>query len=33
NSDLHHYRIAFDDHGTYDIVCTRVEVAYERVGA
>jgi hypothetical protein len=30
-SDLRHYRITFDDHGTYDIVCTRLEVAHERV--
>ncbi len=33
HSDLHHYRIAFDDHGVYDIVCVRVEVSYERVTA
>jgi hypothetical protein len=25
-SDLHHYRIAFDDHGTYDIVCLELEL-------
>lgn len=24
--DLHHYRIAFDDHGTYDIVCLGFEL-------
>jgi hypothetical protein len=31
DSDLYHYRIAFDDHGTYDIVCTGIEISYERV--
>ena len=31
DSDLQHYRIAFDDHGTYDIVCTGIEISYERV--
>lgn len=25
-SELHHYRIAFDDHGTYDIVCLKLEL-------
>lgn len=24
--DLRHYRISFDDHGTYDIVCTSMSV-------
>jgi hypothetical protein len=28
-SELRHFRIAFDDHGTYDIVCLDMEVAYE----
>jgi hypothetical protein len=27
---LRHYRITFDDHGTYDVVCERVDVAYSR---
>ena len=31
DSDLNHYRIAFDDHGTYDIVCAGIEISYERV--
>ena len=31
DSNLHHYRIAFDDHGVYDIVCTGIEISYERV--
>ena len=31
DSDLRHYRIAFDDHGTYDIVCTGIEISYDRV--
>lgn len=30
-SDLHHYRIAFDDHGTYDIVCLELELKLELV--
>lgn len=30
-SDLHHYRIAFDDNGAYDAVSTAVEVSYRRV--
>lgn len=25
---LHHFRITFDDHGTYDIVCQRLTIAY-----
>jgi hypothetical protein len=27
---LKHYRITFDDHGSYDVVCDRVDVAYTR---
>lgn len=26
--ELHHLRICFDDHGTYDIVCQRFTVSY-----
>jgi hypothetical protein len=25
-SNFHHYRIAFDDHGTYDVICTDLHV-------
>lgn len=28
DSDLHHYRISFDEHGTYDVLCK--EIAIER---
>jgi hypothetical protein len=27
-SDLRHYRITFDDHGTYDVVCERLRISY-----
>jgi hypothetical protein len=30
--DLHHYRIGFDDHGTYDVVCTDLSVDVLDVG-
>lgn len=30
-SDLHHYRIAFDDHGIYDVVCVDIRVSREKV--
>ena len=29
--DLRHYRIAFDDHGIYDVVCLGVELGGRRV--
>jgi hypothetical protein len=29
--ELRHFRIAFDDHGTYDIICLGIELAYEFV--
>ncbi|HEY3751967.1 MAG TPA: hypothetical protein VGL80_22520 [Pseudonocardiaceae bacterium] len=29
--DLHHYRVSFDDHGTYDVVCVGLTVAYRRI--
>lgn len=25
---IHHYRICFDDHGTYDIVCKKISISY-----
>jgi len=27
-ASLHHFRICFDDHGTYDVVCERLEISY-----
>lgn len=30
-SDVHHYRIAFDHHRTYDILCTDMEITYRKV--
>jgi hypothetical protein len=24
--DLHHYRVTFDDHGTYDVICTDIAI-------
>lgn len=26
--DLRHFRISFDDHGTYDIVCEKIKITY-----
>jgi hypothetical protein len=26
--DLRHFRICFDDHGTYDVVCERLRISY-----
>lgn len=26
--DLRHFRISFDDHGTYDVVCERLSISY-----
>jgi len=31
--DLRHYRIAFDDHGIYDVVCLGIELGSRRVDA
>lgn len=28
-ADLRHYRITFDDHGTYDVVCERLVIFYD----
>ena len=28
--DLRHFRISFDDHGTYDVVCERLGISYGR---
>jgi hypothetical protein len=28
-TDLRHYRITFDDHGTYDLVCEKLEISYD----
>lgn len=25
-SDLHHYRLGFENHGTYDVICTRMRI-------
>jgi hypothetical protein len=25
---LHHYRISFDDHGTYDVICEKLEISH-----
>jgi hypothetical protein len=25
---IHHFRISFDDHGTYDVVCEKVGISY-----
>ncbi|HEY4020904.1 MAG TPA: hypothetical protein VGM75_19590 [Pseudonocardiaceae bacterium] len=25
-SDLHHYRLGFEDHGTYDVICAEMNV-------
>ncbi len=30
--DLRHYRISFDDHGIYDVVCTGIEITERRGG-
>ncbi|GAB2651881.1 hypothetical protein GCM10009743_30090 [Kribbella swartbergensis] len=29
NWDLRHFRIAFDEHGMYDVICRRVRIEYE----
>jgi len=31
--DLRHYRIAFDDHGIYDVICLGIELGGRRVNA
>jgi hypothetical protein len=28
--DLRHFRICFDDHGTYDVVCEQLRISYGR---
>jgi hypothetical protein len=30
-NDLRHYRITFDDHGTYDIICEELSISYGTV--
>ena len=25
-TDVHHYRISFDDHGCYDVICTEIKI-------
>jgi hypothetical protein len=27
-AEVHHFRICFDDHGTYDVICESLEVLY-----
>jgi hypothetical protein len=29
DSDLRHFRISFDEHGTYDVICRRIQIEYE----
>jgi hypothetical protein len=29
DTDLRHFRISFDDHGTYDVICRRIRIEYE----